>query len=249
MCCHLAGPPERLVLVPKIHQGLRRKIEPCLVCSSADYKGLRGFFYLLLWFGPNHECQDSPVQLGIASGLTFCFASPLLQFQDSYFQHFHSCCVFAILFLGKKLFSVAEDLVPRVCFPGHTQVKTAGVDWLCRVSQRSTKKPSFPWHQVLIADYYLEIAILSSFISNSKLKWGVILICQQSTLLHWEQVCVYFGHFLLLQYIFASSSSQGGKKKPCNKRRIKAYFHWMSQHVKMGKAVQTVCVTREIRNI
>lgn len=61
-----------------------------------------------------------------------------------------------------------------------------------------------------------------------------------------ENKCVLFGHFLLLQYILVSSGSQ---EKPCHKRRIKAYFQQMSQHVKMEKVVQTVCVTREIRNL
>lgn len=40
-----------------------------------------------------------------------------------------------------------------------------------------------------------------------------------------------------------------GKRKPCHKRGIRAYFQWMSQHVEMGKALQTVCITKAIINI
>lgn len=78
MRCHLAGRPERLALDPKLHQGLRRKNQPSLVCSSTDYKGLGGFFYLPLWYGPNHGCQFSPVLLGSPSAFIFCFYSSLL---------------------------------------------------------------------------------------------------------------------------------------------------------------------------
>lgn len=71
MWCHLAGIPERLALDPKLNQGLRRKNQPGLVCSSTDYKGLGGFFYLPLWYGPNHGCQFSPLVLGILSAYIF----------------------------------------------------------------------------------------------------------------------------------------------------------------------------------
>lgn len=68
------GPPERLALDPEIHQGLRRKNQPGLVCSSTDYKGLGGFFYLPLWYGPNLECQFSPAPLGsISASFPFFF--------------------------------------------------------------------------------------------------------------------------------------------------------------------------------
>lgn len=81
MCCHLAGPPERLALDPKLHQGLRRKNQLGLVCSSTDYKGLGGFFYLPLWFGPNHGCQFPPLLLGSPPAFIFLFlhTPPLCQ--------------------------------------------------------------------------------------------------------------------------------------------------------------------------
>lgn len=41
----------------------------------------------------------------------------------------------------------------------------------------------------------------------------------------------------------------GKRKKSCHKRGIRAYFQWMSQHVEMGKALQTVCITKAIINI
>lgn len=118
------------------------------------------------------------------------------------------------------------------------------------LSKRSKEKPFILWHQEPIADSYLEIALLSSFISNYKLKWGVSHFnwptIDAATLT--TTVCGLWP-FLTLTVYFCFLKLSGGKKTPCNKRRIKAYFHWMSQHVRMGKAAQTVCVTREIRNI
>lgn len=103
MCCHLAGPPERLALDPKIHQGLRRKNQPGLVCSSTDYKGLGGFFYLPLWYGPNRECQFSPVLLGSPSALIFLFllTPPLCQTSAflCFVFPFSSCCRFPCVHL------------------------------------------------------------------------------------------------------------------------------------------------------
>ena len=96
MCCHLARPTERLALDPKLHQGLRRKNQPGLVCSSTDYKGLGGFFYLPLWYGPNHGCQFSPLQLGSPSAFNLCFTHPSsvpdLCFLLFYFSFsYHAC--------------------------------------------------------------------------------------------------------------------------------------------------------------
>lgn len=63
MCCHLARPPERLVLDPNLHQGLRRKTSWALSVPLLITR-LRGFFHLFLWSGPNHGCQFSPLLLG-----------------------------------------------------------------------------------------------------------------------------------------------------------------------------------------
>ena len=76
MCCHLAGSPERLAVDPKLNQGLRRKNQLGLVCSSTDYKGSGDFFYLLLWYRPNHGCQFSPLLPGSPSTFSFCFYLP-----------------------------------------------------------------------------------------------------------------------------------------------------------------------------
>lgn len=101
MCCHLAGPPERLALDPKLHQGLRRKNQPGLVCSSTDYKGLGGFFYLPLWYGPNHGCQFSPLLLGSPSAFIFflfLLTPPVCQTSAffSFVFHFHLMVAFHV---------------------------------------------------------------------------------------------------------------------------------------------------------
>lgn len=80
---------------PKSTKGLRRKNQPGLVCSSTDYKGLGGFFYLPLWYGPNHGCQFSPALLGSHSAFIFFFfflhTSPLCQTSAflCFVFHFH----------------------------------------------------------------------------------------------------------------------------------------------------------------
>lgn len=93
MCCHLAGPRERLALDPKLNQGLRRKNQPGLVCSSTDYKGLGGFFYLPPWYGPNHGCQFSPLLLGRPPAFIFLFlfSTPLCQTYAVFCFLFSSC--------------------------------------------------------------------------------------------------------------------------------------------------------------
>lgn len=91
VCCHLARPSERLALDLKLNQRLRRKNQLCLVCFSTDYKGLESCFYLPLWYGPNHGCQFSLLQLGSPPAVIFFLQTPSTEpdFCFSLLFHFH----------------------------------------------------------------------------------------------------------------------------------------------------------------
>lgn len=101
MCCHLAGPPKRLALDPQLHQGLRRKNQPGLVCSSTDYKSLGDFFYLPLWYGP----QSWVSVLSTAAWQSFLLTPPLCHTSAFFCFSFSSCgCLPCGIFTSNTLY-------------------------------------------------------------------------------------------------------------------------------------------------